>query len=512
VNNLYTHIGALSVFYDPAALLKGFLLGVFAAIAGAFVPSREAGAVTPVSVLRRSNVERSAQRAWKWLALAGLASFVISALLAIAPGNSAIPGLGAAFMLALGGALLSPGITRGFSKIAGAVFDRVLGAAGLLAARGIGNLSRTGLAVGALALALSMTIGVSLMVSSFRSTLNNWMSQSLHADVYLRPAGPSLLRHKIFMPEDVIAAFRKRPDVEAVDTYRGRDVILADGTQTVIVATDVKVTASRGAERFPMFAGDRVSAFEKTLQGEALISESLSRKRGLSVGSDFEVPTPTGSARLKVAGIYFEYATDRGVISLDKKRYDELFGDSGANSAALYLKPGADAEKVRDELRETLGAKHGLYIFSNRSLRAEAFKVFDQTFAITHQLESLSLAVGVCGIVTALLALLRERASEFALLRAIGLSAASLARLVVLEGALMGFIAFAVACVLGPALSLLLIHVINVRAFGWTIFFASDAHTFIRVGLLAVTMAALAAVFPALQARRMNLAAALREE
>jgi len=513
MNDLYTHVGALSVFYDATALLKGFALGVFASLAGAFFPAREAASVTPVSVLRRSAVERGAQRAWKWLTLAGLFSIACAGGLAVMPGSSAVPGLAAAFALSLGGALLSPGITRGLSSLCANVLNRFAGMPGLLAARGIGNnLSRTGLAVGALALALSMTIGVALMVSSFRRTLDNWMEQSLHADVYLRPAGPSLLRHKTFIADETLAALGSLPEVATLDTYRGREVFLPNGTQVIVAATNTAVTFSRNRERFPLMAGDPTMAMERMIAGDAMISESLARKASLKLGDTFELPTPTGSATVRIAGIYYEYATDRGVVSLDAARYAQIFGDGRANSASLYLKPGANPETVRDTIRSSLGAEKGLYVFSNRSLREEAFRVFDKTFAITRQLESLSLTVGVCGILAALLALLRERSAEFALLRAIGMSAAELGRIVVAEGVLMGAFAFAVACVLGPALSMLLIHVINVRAFGWTIFFSADPIVFARVGALALLMAGLAGVFPALQARRMNLASALREE
>src|SRR6185503_8293738 len=122
-------------------------------------------------------------------------------------------------------------------------------------------------------------------------------------------------------------------------------------------------------------------------------------------------------APLRVAGIYYEYATDRGVVSMDIATYRRAFGDDRANSVSVYLKPGSDLETARTTLRETIGAPNGLYLFSNRSLRDEALRVFDRTFAITGQLESLSLAVGLCGILSALLALLRERSTDFALLR-----------------------------------------------------------------------------------------------
>ena len=120
--------------------------------------------------------------------------------------------------------------------------------------------------------------------------------------------------------------------------------------------------------------------------------------------------------------------------------------------------------------------------------------------------------MGLCGILSALLALLRERAADYAVLRALGLTARGLFGLVLLEGMLLGLAAFLIACVLGPALALLLIKVINVRAFGWTILFAMHWEIFARMGVLALAMAAVAALYPAWRGRTLNPAAALREE
>ena len=514
VSDLYTHIGAFSILYDPWALGKGAALGIVASLMGAYFPSREAGAIKPVQVLRRSRADSKAQSAWKKLAVYGLISFVLAIGLALVPGKSPVPGLGAAFAIAMGGALSSPAITQWISKAAVRPMSALFGSLGGIASKGIAaNLSRSGLAVGALSLALSMTIGVALMVSSFRGTLDQWMEQAIHADIYIRPAGPSLLRHQVFLPEDTLEALRRNPDVEAVDTYRGRELTLANGAQVVVNATDMKISFLRGVARFPFAPPSNArKALEGMLSGGVIISESHARKQSMSIGDTVTLPGPNGGAALEVVGIYYEYATDRGVITMDSATYKKVFNDNRANSCALYLKKDVDLERFRDKLRKDIGIPNGLYIFSNRSLREEAFTVFDRTFVITGQLESLSLAVGLCGIVSALLAMLRERSADFALLRALGLPASGLFKLILLEGVLLGAVAFLIACVLGPALALLLIHVINLRAFGWTLNFAINAEVFIRVGLLALLMSALAGVYPSWRGRSMSISGALREE
>jgi putative ABC transport system permease protein len=514
VSDLYAHIGAFSIFYDPQALFKGFSLGVIASIIGAWFPSREAAAITPVQILRRSRIERKAQSKWRTLAMIGVVAFFAAAALALLPGSSPLPGLGAAFALALGGAFCSPAITRGISSLLS--WRKHPGGESVLwklAARGLSaNLSRTGLAVGALALALSMTVGVALMVSSFRGTLDRWMEQSLQADIYIRPAGPALMRYRAFVPNEVIGQLYKLPEVESVDAFSGRDVVLADDSTILVAATDIAVTFSRGRNRFPFMSGNPDRAYTALLNGAILISESLSRKQHLRVGDELRLPTGDGVRALPIAGIYYEYATDRGVASMDLATYRQLFRDPRPNSISVYLKPGADVDQFRQHVRDTIGAPLGLYVFSNAALREEAFRVFDRTFAITGQLENLSLAVGLCGILSALLALLRERAPEFALLRALGLTASGLSSLIVIEGLLLGLVAFLIACGLGPALAVLLIEVINVRAFGWTILFTMDSGVFLRVLVLTALVSALAAAYPAWRALRANVPHALREE
>ncbi|HYF52597.1 MAG TPA: FtsX-like permease family protein [Planctomycetota bacterium] len=513
VSDLYAHVGAFSVFLTPASLAKGMALGLFASVAGAWFPAREAASVAPVQVLRRSRIEYKAQSSWKLFALFGSVALLISLGLAMVPGSSPVPGLAAAFALALGGALWSPAITRWFSFLIARPLRAARKTVAMLAARGMSaNLSRTGLAVGALALALSMTLGVAIMVSSFRSTLDRWMEQAINADLYIRPAGPSLLRLKLYMPEETIAGIAAMPQVAAVDPFIGRELGLDANTPVMIVATDLKTTFSRGHTRFPFYKGDPDAALAGVLNGGIMISESLSRKKNLNVGDSLTIPGSRVPEGLRIVAIYYEYATERGVITMDRTTYKKVFGDDRINSCSVYLKPGTDLEAAQAEVRRRFGVPGGLYVFSNAALREEAFTVFDRTFAITRQLESLSLAVGLCGILSALIALLRERSTDFALMRALGLSGADLSRMIVCEGLLLGCSALLVAFVLGPALALLLIHVINVRAFGWTIFMALDPWVFVRVASLALLMSALAGVYPSLRGRRLSISAALRQE
>ncbi len=55
----------------------------------------------------------------------------------------------------------------------------------------VATLSRTSVAIAALMIAVSVTIGVGLMVGSFRQTVVQWLDVTLRADIYISAPGLS---------------------------------------------------------------------------------------------------------------------------------------------------------------------------------------------------------------------------------------------------------------------------------------------------------------------------------
>ncbi len=108
-------------------------------------------------------------------------------------------------------------------------------------------------------------------------------------------------------------------------------------------------------------------------------------------------------------------------------------------------------------------------IRSNHALRDASLQVFDRTFAITGVLFLLATIVVFVGVLSALMALQRERARERAIFRATDLTSCQVWQLVTAETGLMGFCSGLLALPLGIGMVLGLILVINRRSFGWTL-------------------------------------------
>ena len=105
------------------------------------------------------------------------------------------------------------------------------GTLGPLAARSIGaTLSRTAVAVASLMVAISATIGVGIMVDSFRETVAHWLGSTLRADVYASPPSPVSTRSLAVLDPELIARLAVTPGVAQMGTGRHLDVESERGT------------------------------------------------------------------------------------------------------------------------------------------------------------------------------------------------------------------------------------------------------------------------------------------
>ena len=233
-----------------------------------------------------------------------------------------------------------------------------------------------------------------------------------------------------------------------------------------------------------------------------VVSEAFALRFGVGPGDRIEVPTPHGPHPFEVAAVYYDYSTDRGVVVMDRGTFVRHFGDLAPTSLSIYLRPDVRPETVRDRLVSQLSETHRLFIHTNSTLRAEVLRIFDATFAVTYGLEAVAVVVAVLGVIGTLLTLTLERRRELAMLRLVGADARQIRRMVVFEAGLIGLVSHGLGALAGLALSLLLIYVINVQSFGWTIQFRVPVLFLVQVSAVVVLATALAGVYPAARAAR----------
>ena len=510
INDLYFVVNVRTLDIDFAALAKAASLGLAATLLAALPPAREATLVPPSLTLRRSASEASLARRAGRLALAGAAIMVIAVGALSASARSlwfAYAGLAG---LVLGASLAIPWATRMFAEVARPAMGRLFGMLGKMAARGIvASLTRTSIALAALTVAVATTVGVDVMVHSFRATVVEWLTASLQSDVFVQP--PSLVSGRgdgTLLPS-VIERVSATDGVLAVNHIRNRRVRAGSGE----VALHVPVVAA-GQPSVYRFRSPRGGDARRLLaDGDVVaVSEPYAFHHALEVGSTLDIATDRGTQSFRVVGIYADYASDEGGVLMARPTYERHFDDRRISALGLVAKPGTDLAALRDRVRERAGDEQALVVRANRELLDASLAIFDRTFAVTEVLRLLSVGVAFIGILSALSALALERSRELAVLRAIGLTPRQLFRLVTLQTSLMGVFAGIFSLPLGLVLAYILVFVINRRSFGWTLELALSPGVAFKALALSLLAAVLAGLYPALKMSRARPAVALREE
>jgi putative ABC transport system permease protein len=513
INDLYFVVNVREVSIAPWTLVKGGLLGLAATLAAAITPSIEATGTDPREALVRSELEARVHRAVPLFSMLGALLLAVGSVLLALPGGRLWLGFAGLFAILVGFALLTPLATKWLMRVLTPVAGRVSGQLGKMATRGVVTaLSRTGIAIAALMMALSVTVGVDLMVRSFRGTVTRWLEYALPADLYLSVFTTPARRFSpggAVLDQVAIDGLRDLDEVAAVNLLR-HFLARVDGEDIRAVALELSA-GSRQA--FDFRSGDPESIWDRLEAGEGLmISEPLAYRRGLAEGDTLEILSPRGALKLPVAGVFYDYSTEQGLLMLDRLLYRRHWGDEGTTAVSAHLAPGVDAETAKARIRALLPADLRVRLSSNAELRRESLRIFDRTFVITGVLRTLAVIVAFVGVLSALLALQLERTRELGVMRACGLTPGQLWCLVTQQTGLMGLTAGLLSLPVGVSMAAIMIHVINRRSFGWTLEMDLFPLTLVQAVALGVGAAILAGVYPAWRMSRTRPSEALRDE
>lgn len=511
INDLYFSVQVRELSVQPALLAQAFALGAGGAVLAALAPARDALSSAPRAALSRAALEQRlvalAPRLCGWGALLVLAALGVFAW----EGAPLVMSLGALFTLLVGVALFVPKLTLWASAALAAPVGLLAGNLGRMAARGIAtSLSRTGVAIAALSIALSASAGMGVMVASFRSTVTRWLSSTLRADVYVSAPTLSATQVDTQLAPALVERFTRAPNVAGANLYRALE--LQDSGEHWLRAVAIDFDA-RAHDALEFLAGERDAAWKSFEQRDVVfVSEPLAARAALGVGDSLELASPSGPRSFEIAAVFRDYSTDAGFLFLPRRAYREHWGDDSVSSLGLFAAPGVDAQTLTQELRASLAPSEQAFVRSRATLEQASLEVFDQTFEVTHVLRWIAGGVAFLGVLCALLALELEREREFGVLRALGLAPRGVRQLVLLQTGLMGLVAGAIALPLGLAVALVLTRVINERAFGWSLDLSFPPRVFAETLAIAVLSALLAGIAPALRMARIPPARALRSD
>ena len=514
ISDLYFTVNVQNIAIDRLSLVKGAAVGLLASAGAAVLPSYDATRTPPAGVMKRSSEEEQTRRLLPAItALAVVMNLLGLALLQL-PTMNLYVSFAALFFIIVGSALFTPVALLLGMRLLLPVTERLFGVLGRMAPRAVTrSLSRTSVAVAALTIAVSVIVGVSAMIASFRTTVSDWLGNSLGAQIFISPP----LFTSNYASVDVDAVVLERAGmiegVRAISSARTVSVAAPDYPDLLAVnllASDFDIAGE--GRRFKWTKVPPAEHQAALDEGRVMVSEPFAFRRGITEAkSRITLTTDRGDRSFEIFGVYFDYSTDQGTVYMARSVYNRFFDDPFISSLAVFIEPQADPTAVMGDLRDRL-ADFDLVVQDNDSLRSGALEVFDRAFAITIALRLLTTVIAFIGILSALMALQLEQAREYGLMRAVGMTARQLTQFTLIQTGLMGLAAGLLALPVGMVLSLVLIYVINVRSYGWTMQFTPLPGEFAEAFLVAVVAALLAGLYPALKLSRLKPAAALRSE
>lgn len=508
VNDLYYVVAVQRVALPAATVVEALGAGLGTALLASLLPALEAAAGAPQLGLRRSTLEARATRAAARLSWLSLASALAAGGLIATSGRSVLAGFAALFLLLASVATLTPSVLRALARLGAAALGKISAVARLALEDVAASLSRTGVAVAALAMAIAAMIGVSIMVESFRVSLSRWLTQTMRADVYVAAPGPGVGRPERRIAPAVLDALLATPGV--ADHSASRSVIVHSARGEI--ALDALRLAPGSYAGIDLAAADPRAVWAAYGRGALLLSDSLAWRLNLRPGERLSLLTASGPRAFPIAGIYHEYGSGLGSAMLSLAVYRRLWHDDAITAVGLYLAPGVDANAEIPRLQAATGARQALLMRSNADIRVMSLDIFDRTFIITRVLYWLAAAIAAIGLVSALLAWELDRKRELAVLRSLGLTPRGAATLVTAQTLFMAGAALLAAIPAGLIIAVVLAKVIDRRAFGWHIEMHLRGAQFVDALALALAAALLAGLYPAWRAAAGPIAAGMREE
>jgi putative ABC transport system permease protein len=502
IRTLYILTSVERLYLSPWQFAEAIAVGLGAALLASWVPASEAARANPAQALHPgAMIEPPARISRRWLA-AALGLLLVSAGIGWATLHFHVPPLGfvSALCVLAGFSLLVPEALRICARaLQGGPRYLRLAAMNLFRA-----MHRNAVTVAALAAAIAMTVSISVMIHSFRTSVNDWIDSTLVDDLFISPAEHD---SNAALPAEAEPWLATQPGVKHLATRTDTTVSFREDLVEMAVLSG---TAPRSIR---LLGPDEEQQFQSFLDRDTVIvSEPFASRFGVRRGERIELRTPGGPQSFRVAGVFQDYARSNGLIMIPRKTFEQHWHPLAVQSVALTLGSAADPEALGEAFRKRFVAQGPFSIYSNRALRAKIFDIFDQTFAVTLVLRAISVLVAAAGVTLSLLILAAEREREIGVLRTIGASRAQVVGLFLHEAGLIGLVASIVGLASGACLAMVLTWVVNKAFFGWTIQLSYPPGTLLATPLWIIPVAVLAALLPAWRAACQPPARAVRFE
>ncbi|MFE3541488.1 FtsX-like permease family protein [Nocardia sp. NPDC059177] len=245
---------------------------------------------------------------------------------------------------------------------------------------------------------------------------------------------------------------------------------------------------------------------DRMARGEGVvITRDVARSLQLAVGDEITMPTPSGERTVPVLQVIPYFTAVSGVVMMSLDQMRDWYQRPGETILSVQFAPGADPQAVRDAVRSVV--PEAIHVERGVDMVAAISSSVEQGSAMSTMILWIVVLVSTVALLNTLMLSVLERRRELGVLRAMGTNRTFLLRSVLAEAAGIGIVGAAIGLVVGAAVQYLATIAIG---HAMTIDIVYQPSPLLLVyGVVALGLALLGSIPPALRASRMPIIAAL---
>lgn len=484
----------------PATVVIAMVVGTALPVIAAWVPVRRAMAIPPVAALGAAEPTAPARTGSRRdglgaaLMLTGAAAVLYGALTTGKDARTVI-GLGAA--LTMTGAIgLIPLLSRPFVAVLRPLLVRLNPVHGDLAARNtVRDPRRTGATAAALAIALALASGLSVLGASATRYLDSATTRDFTADYLVKaPSGGQR------MTPATAELLKKLPGATYSALNQSTEYQLA-GVSSVL--TGVDPAAIGRLLRYDVVEG----SLDSLAEGQIAVADFKAEAAGWKVGQSLPLQRHDQQGSVTIGAIYRAEQQSNLLPSITAPdslvaRYDT----TPHTDAIVVATEGGPGRAARASVTQALGDNPALAVLDTDGIRAEDTSGIGDQLNVFYALLSMALVIAALGIANTLAMSVLERRKEIGTLRALGLDRAGVTRMIRLEALLLGSLGAVVGTVMGVFMGWALGRTLQESVVGYGLVIPWGR---LALGvLIALAGALIASIWPARRAARVDIPAA----
>lgn len=492
----------------PRTVVWGMVVGLTVTLVAAVVPARKAASVPPVAAMSwaagarpGSHTTRRRLIAGTVLTVLGIAALGVG-LFGSVPNGIALVGVGA-LLVFLGVAVLAYVAARPVAAVLGWPLPRLLNATGKLAQENTKREPvRTATTASALMIGIALVVFITVVASSFKQSIEETIFADFPADFTAASTN-----FTAGMPQSFTVELGELDEISVVSAVQGAPARAGEDQTIFILGADPRTINDVFSLEPSAGALDRLSE-----PNSVMIQAAFLEDEGLAVGGTVPIEyATTGVIEHEIVGTFVPDSF--GPQPLQYLVSTETFR-ANVNDALDFRSFALKAddvtlEEARAAVDEVAAAYPNVLVETKSEFIASTEAQIDQALLMLTLLLLFTVIIAVLGIVNTLALSVFERTREIGLLRAVGMRRRQIGGMVIWEAVLIALFGAIIGIGLGIVFGWAVIQALSDQGLGAFSLPWEDLAVYLVIAGIA---GAVAAIFPARKASRLNILEAIAYE